>query len=277
MTDERGKWPELSDLDAVILAGGFGTRLREETVVRPKPMVEIGGRPILWHIMSIYAAFGIRNFIVCLGFKGDIIRDYFLNYRHRTADVAVDLATNSVEVLDSNRAENWRVVLVETGNGANTGARLKRAVKYLRHATFLATYGDGVADLDVERLYESHKQAGRRATVTAVHPEARFGEINLSGDCVSDFMEKPQTSGGWINGGFFVFDRSVFDEAAADPNLSLEHEVLTALARANDLSAYLHNKFWQCVDTHREMMLLNEKWSQGQAPWLVRYGGKPVD
>ena len=277
MTTDKKRMPDLTEIDVVILAGGLGTRLREETNVRPKPMVEIGGRPILWHIMSIYAAFGVRNFVVCLGYKGDVIRDYFLNYRHRSSDVTVDLATNMVEVLDNKDGENWRVTLVETGSNSNTGARIKQAVKYTRHPTFMATYGDGVADLDVAQLYENHWRFGRRATVTAVHPEARFGEISISGDSVTSFTEKPQTTKGWINGGFFVFDRSVFDAASDDPQLSLEHDVLTNLAQNGDLSAYMHKGFWQCIDTPREMALLNNIWQEGRAPWLVHHRSNPVD
>ena len=269
--------PELSDIDVVILAGGLGTRLREETNIRPKPMVEIGGKPMLWHIMNIYAAFDIRSFIICLGYKGDVIRDYFLNYRYHTADVAVDLATNSVEILNNTGSENWRITLAETGAASNTGARIRQAVKYTRNRTFMATYGDGVADLDLAKLYESHLQAARRATVTAVHPEARFGEIAVSGDTVTSFIEKPQTAKGWINGGFFVFDRSIFEAAPEDPGLSLEHDLLTGLAKNDDLSAYMHKGFWQCVDTQREMTLLNDMWQAGRAPWLIGHGGRPID
>ena len=193
----------VADSDVIILCGGQGTRLREETEVKPKPMVEIGGRPILLHIMKIYARFGVRNFILCLGYKGEIIRDYFLNYRYNRSDVAVELHSNSVEILGNAPIENWRVVLADTGDATQTGARIRMAMKYLRHDRFLATYGDGVSDIALDALYQSHIAGGRRATVTAVHPTARFGEIAIEAGRVTTFREKPQVTDGWVNGGFF--------------------------------------------------------------------------
>lgn len=262
----------LSDLDVVVLCGGLGTRLREETEVKPKPMIEIGGRPIIWHIMKIYARFGVRNFILCLGYKGDILRNYFLNYRYNRSDLVVDLRSNSVEVLGSTPLENWRVVLADTGDTAQTGARIRTAMKHVRHDRFLATYGDGVSDIDVDALYRSHIDGGRPATITAVRPTARFGQIGVHEGQVIDFSEKPQVTDGWVNGGFFVFERSVFDHADPSPGLSLEHHVLPDLARQNQLGAYHHSGFWQCMDTYRDLLLLNELCKADKAPWMIGDG-----
>jgi glucose-1-phosphate cytidylyltransferase len=264
--------PSLSDLDVVILCGGLGTRLREETEVKPKPMIEIGGRPIIWHIMKIYARFGLRNFILCLGYKGEILRDYFLNYRYNRSDLAVELHSSSVEVLGNTPLEDWRIVLADTGDVAQTGARVRTATKYLRHDRFLATYGDGVSDIDLHALYASHLAGGRQATVTAVHPTARFGEIAIDGGQVTTFREKPQITDGWVNGGFFVFERGVFDHADPSPDLSLEHHVLPDLARKNQLGAHHHSGFWQCMDTYRDLLLLNELCEAARAPWMMGDG-----
>jgi glucose-1-phosphate cytidylyltransferase len=269
---ERMSELSLADLDVVILCGGLGTRLREETEVKPKPMVEIGGRPIIWHIMKIYSHFGLRNFILCLGYKGEVLRDYFLNYRYNRSDLAVDLQSSSVEVLGNDPPENWRVVLADTGDAAQTGARVRAATKYLRHDRFLATYGDGVSDVDLHALYANHLAGGRQATVTAVHPTARFGEIAIDGGQVTTFREKPQITDGWVNGGFFVFERAVFDDAEASPDLSLEQHVLPDLARGNQLGAYHHSGFWQCMDTYRDLLLLNELCKSQRAPWMIGDG-----
>ncbi|MEM8811168.1 MAG: glucose-1-phosphate cytidylyltransferase [Pseudomonadota bacterium] len=256
-------------MEAVILCGGMGTRLREETETRPKPMVEIGGKPILWHIMSIYAAFGVRHFTLCLGYKGDVIRDYFLNYRLRSSDFTVDLSTGAVEIENGGPKEDWRVTLLETGAQTNTGGRMKRACDKVRSQTFFATYGDGVASVDIGALYESHKSSGKPATVTSVHPRARFGEIDIRDGLVTEFTEKPQTTTGSINGGFFVFDRSAFEGVSDNPMLSLENDVLASLSRRGRLAAYQHDGFWQCMDTYREMLALNELWAKGDAPWIM--------
>jgi glucose-1-phosphate cytidylyltransferase len=261
----------LADLDVVILCGGQGTRLREETQVKPKPMVEIGGRPILWHIMRIYSRFGIRSFILCLGYKGEIIRDYFLNYRYNRSDLVVDLAASSVEVVGGLPMEDWRVVLADTGEATQTGARMRMATRYVRHPRFLATYGDGVADIDVRALYDNHVAGGRKATVTAVHPAARFGEIDVKSGQVTMF-DTPQVADGWVNGGFFVFDREIFDHADAANDLSLERDILPKLASRNELGAYHHDGFWQCMDTYRDMLLLNELCKSGRAPWMIGDG-----
>ena len=269
---EGGAAGSLADLDVVILCGGLGTRLREETEVRPKPMIEIGGRPIIWHIMKIYSGFGLRNFILCLGYKGEILRDYFLNYRYNRSDLAVDLHSSSVEVLGNAPTEDWRVVLANTGDVAQTGARIRTAMKYVRHDRFLATYGDGVSDIAIDALYESHLASGRQATVTAVHPSARFGEIAIDGGKVIAFHEKPQITDGWVNGGFFMFERAVFERANSSPDLSLEHHILPELARKNQLGAYHHRGFWQCMDTYRDLLLLNELCKSERAPWMIGDG-----
>jgi glucose-1-phosphate cytidylyltransferase len=264
--------PPLADLDVMILCGGQGTRLREETEVKPKPMVEVGGRPIVWHIMKIYARFGIRSFILCLGYKGEMIRNYFLNYRYNQSDLIVDLASSSVEAVGGAPMENWRIVLADTGDATETGARMRTAAKYLRHPRFLATYGDGVADINLQALYDHHLTHRRKGTVTAVHPTARFGEIAVRGGQVTMFQEKPQVTNGWVNGGFFVFERDVFEHADASKALSLENHILPDLARHNALGAYHHPGFWQCMDTYRDMLLLNELCRSGRPPWMIGDG-----
>jgi glucose-1-phosphate cytidylyltransferase len=262
----------LADLDVVILCGGQGTRLREQTEIKPKPMVEIGGRPIIWHIMKIFSRFGLRSFILCLGYKGEVLRDYFLNYRYNRSDLIVDLQSSSVEVLGGEPLEDWRVVLADTGDEAQTGARIRSVMKYVRHGCFLATYGDGVSDVAIDALYNSHVTSGRQATVTAVHPTARFGEIAIDGSQVRTFHEKPQITDGWINGGFFAFERAVFDCVGKSQNLSLEHDVLPKLANENQLGAYRHSGFWQCMDTYRDFLLLNELCASQRAPWMIGDG-----
>jgi glucose-1-phosphate cytidylyltransferase len=256
-----------ADLDAVILCGGLGTRLREETEFKPKPMVEIGGRPILWHIMRRYHRYGVRRFILCLGYKGDVIRDYFLGYRMHQCDVTVNLRSHGVEVHGDEGAEDWEVVLMDTGDDTMTGGRLKRALRHVRSPHFFATYGDGVADVDVDALVRAHDGAGRLATVTAVHPSSRYGEIDVAHDAVRTFLEKPQVDGGWINGGFFVFSRAAFDGVPDAPEVVLETDVLPQLARRGELTAFRHGGFWQCMDTYREMLVLNQIWARGDAPW----------
>ncbi len=258
------------EMEAVILAGGMGTRLREETELRPKPMVEIGGIPILVHIMRIYRHFGVRRFVVCLGYKGDVIRDYFINYRLHNADLEVDLSTNAVRVLGDVAPLDWTVTLVETGADAQTGSRIRRALRHVRGQTFFATYGDGVADVNVASLLETHGKSGRLGTVTAVHPPSRFGEIDIAGSDVRTFREKPQIGEGWINGGFLVLDRRAVEGIAIDdPSKSLEVDVLPNLARDGQLAVHRHGGFWQCMDTYRDMTLLNEMWKGGTAPWKV--------
>ena len=254
-------------LDVVILCGGLGTRMREETEFKPKPMVEIGGKPILWHIMKHYHRFGARNFILCLGYKGDVIRDFFFNYRRHNSDFALDFATGDMETLSNGFDEDWRVVLAETGADSLTGARILKALKYVRGDRFLATYGDGVADIDISKLLAHHRDTNRLATVTAVHPSSRYGELAIVDGMVRTFEEKPQVTDGWINGGFFVFEREAFLHAPNGDDVSLERGVLEHLAKDNQLAVYQHPGFWQCMDTTREMELLNELWNKGEAPW----------
>jgi glucose-1-phosphate cytidylyltransferase len=255
-------------MKVVILAGGLGTRLREETEYRPKPMVEIGGRPILWHIMKIYAAHGYKDFVVCLGYKGDVIRDYFLNYEARNRDFTVTLGAQRVENHNEHEEAGWRVTLAETGLNTQTGGRLLRVARYVGGDTFMATYGDGVADVDIGRLVRFHWQRGRLATVTAVHPSSRYGELSISNGMVQLFREKPQVHQGWINGGFFVFEPQVLDLIEGDAD-GLEAGLLVKLAERQQLAVYEHEGFWQCMDTYREMQLLNELWNSGHAPWAV--------
>lgn len=254
--------------EVVILCGGLGTRLREETEFKPKPMVEIGGKPILWHIMKHYHAFGSGSFVLCLGYKGDAIRDYFLNYRSCNSDFAVDIASGSVETLSNGFDENWRVVLAETGRDTLTGSRIRRALRYVKGDTFFATYGDGVSDVDLAALLAHHRRSGRLATVTAVHPSSRYGELAIEGGVVRTFREKPQVTQGWINGGFLVFEKAAFDRVPTHrDDVSLEQGVLEALAAEGQLAVYQHPGFWQCMDTYREMQMLNEIWAGGAAPW----------
>lgn len=255
------------NLDVVILCGGQGTRLREETEFKPKPLVEIGGHPILWHIMKHYRVHGLRDFILCLGYKGDLIKDFFLNYNAHRSDFTVDLASGAVTSLAHEAGLDWRVTLADTGVDALTARRLVLAAKYLRGDTFFATYGDGISNVDLDALYDHHKRSGKLATVTAVHPSSRFGELQLDGNVVSTFKEKPQTNEGWINGGFFVFERRALDRVPADTNVALESGLLEQLAQDGQLSVYRHEGFWQCMDTYREMLLLNEMWQEGNAPW----------
>ena len=262
---DRGQ--PLSDLDAVILCGGLGTRLREETEFKPKPMVEIGGRPILWHIMKHYHQFGVRNFILCLGYKGDIIRDYFLNYELNNSDVAIDFRDGSLETLSNGYGEDWRIVLAETGPETQTGSRIKKALRYVRGNTFLATYGDGLSDVDLNALLAQHRSSGKLATVTAVHPSSRFGELAINEGSVSSFREKPQVAEGWINGGFFAFERRSFERVKPSDDVPLETGLLESLAGDGELGVYQHDGFWQCMDTVRETQLLNEMWASGRAPW----------
>ncbi|MFZ5787095.1 MAG: glucose-1-phosphate cytidylyltransferase [Acidobacteriota bacterium] len=254
-------------MKAVILAGGLGTRLQEETSVKPKPMVEIGGRPILWHIMSIYAAGGIREFAVALGHKGDLIKRYFLDYYSLRGDLTVDLNTGAVRAHDATR-EDWQVHLIDTGAATDTGGRLKRLAPLLADGTFMMTYGDGVARIDVGRLLAFHRSHGRLATVTAVRPPSRFGGMGLEGDAVATFAEKPQIAEGWINGGFFVLESEVLDYIDGDQTI-FERGPLERLAADGQLMAYRHTEFWQCMDTMRELRLLESLWESGSAPWRI--------
>lgn len=255
-------------MEVVILAGGLGTRLREETEYRPKPMVQIGGRPILWHIMKIYSHFGYTEFVICLGYKGESIRDYFLNYETQNRDFTVTLGSGKVEIHDNHAEDGWKVTLAETGEKTMTGGRIKRIEKYVGHSTFMVTYGDGLADIDIGRLLGFHRRSGRLATVTAVRPSSRYGELAIEKGRVTIFSEKPQVKEGWINGGFFVLEPEVFKLIEADED-TLETGLLGRLVEREQLAVYQHEGFWQCMDTYREMQQLEEMWTRDGAPWRV--------
>lgn len=256
-------------MQAVILCGGRGTRLHEETNIRPKPMVPIGDHPILWHIMRHYRAYGIRDFILCLGYKGDVIRNYFLNFRYNSADIEVDLASGDVTLL-SREDVDWRVRLIDTGTDTMTGARIRRVARHIQSDRFFATYGDGLANIDLGELLRFHREQSKQVTVTAVRPPSRFGELLVEGALVRSFVEKPQTGAGWINGGFLVFERSSLDSFPDRDDLSLEGEILEGAAARGQLAVYKHDGFWQCMDTHREMQHLNDLWESGHTPWVKR-------
>jgi len=253
-------------MKAVILAGGLGTRIGEETHLRPKPMIEIGGRPILWHILKIYSAHGINDFIICCGYKGYVIKEYFANYFLHMSDVTFDMAANKMEV-HRQQAEPWRVTLVDTGEETMTGGRLRRVGDYLRgDDAFCFTYGDGVADIDITASIAFHRAHGKQATVTAVQPPGRYGALQMDGNRITGFLEKPRGDGGLINGGFFVLSPKCLDRIAQD-STSWEHEPLGGLARDGELMAFEHQGFWQPMDTLREKNLLEDLWQSGKAPW----------
>ena len=255
-------------MKAVILAGGIGSRISEESVVKPKPMIEIGGKPILWHIMKIYSHYGFNDFVVCLGFKGYVIKEYFSNYFLHMSDVTFDMTTNSMEVHQKN-VEPWRVTLVDTGAESMTGGRVKRVAPYVGNETFMLTYGDGVANVDIARLVAFHRNHGKPATVTSTQPSGRFGalDINASGK-VTAFQEKPAGDGSWINGGFFVLEPSIFDRIGGDSTI-FEKDPLEGLARDGELMAFKHAGFWQPMDTLRDKQHLEELWADGKPPWKV--------
>jgi glucose-1-phosphate cytidylyltransferase len=255
-------------MKAIILAGGIGTRISEESSVRPKPMVEIGGKPILWHILKIYSAHGINDFIVCLGYKGYVIKEYFANYFLHMSDVTFDMSANNKMEVHQNNAEPWRVTLVDTGENTMTGGRLKRVRKYLGDDDFCFTYGDGLGDVDVTKLIAFHRSKKRLATITATQPPGRFGALRLENDRIAGFQEKPQGDGGWINGGFFVLSPKVVDYIEGDHTL-WERDPLERLAKDGEMSAYLHDGFWQPMDTLRDKTYLEELWASGKAPWKV--------
>jgi glucose-1-phosphate cytidylyltransferase len=255
-------------MKVIILAGGLGTRLAEETTLRPKPMVEVGGHPLLWHIMNIYAAHDVNEFIVALGYKGEVIKEYFQNFFAFDKDLSIDLSTGEVAT-HGRRQTNWKVHLVDTGLATQTGGRIRRLREWLgEDRTFMMTYGDGVADVDIRRLHEFHRKHGRLATVTVARPPARFGGIVFDGDRVAEFTEKPQTGEGWINGGFFVLDRRTIDYIDEDATI-WERGPLERLARDGELMAFRHEGFWQPMDTLREKQLLESLWQSGRAPWKV--------
>jgi glucose-1-phosphate cytidylyltransferase len=253
-------------MKAVILAGGLGTRLSEETSVRPKPMVEIGGQPILWHILKTYSQQGINDFIICLGYKGYIIKEYFANYFLHTSDVTFDIANNRMTVHNS-IAEPWRVTLVDTGDASGTGGRLRRVAKYLEgEESFCMTYGDGLSDVDIQATIAFHKAHGKLVTLTSIQPLARFGALVLNKTQVQAFQEKPQNEGGWINGGFFVLSPKVIDEIK-DDHWMFERQPIEALVARDEVQAFFHHGFWQAMDTLRDKQQLEELWTSGKAPW----------
>ncbi|HCL64873.1 MAG TPA: glucose-1-phosphate cytidylyltransferase [Rhizobium sp.] len=253
-------------MKAVILAGGMGTRIAEETHLRPKPMIEIGGRPILWHIMKLYHGHGIRDFIICCGFRGYVIKEYFANYGLHMSDITFDLAENRLQ-FHRKSAENWRVTLVDTGETSLTGGRLKRVADYVRdEEAFCFTYGDGLCDVDISATIDFHRQHGKLATVTAVRPPARFGALKLDGNTVEGFIEKPEGEGGFVNGGFFVLSPKCIDRIAGD-EVSWEGDPLSSIAADGELKAYFHNGFWQPMDTLRDKNLLESLWASGAPPW----------
>ncbi|MGH7380671.1 MAG: glucose-1-phosphate cytidylyltransferase [Candidatus Methylomirabilales bacterium] len=255
-------------MKAIILAGGFGSRLSEETILKPKPMVEIGGKPILWHIMNIYAANGITEFIIALGYKGEIIKEYFLNFYALNNDISVDLSSGETTIHDGNQP-SWRIHLVDTGLYTQTGGRLKRLQQWLESDdTFMFTYGDGVADLNITALLKFHNEHGKLATVTTVRPPARFGRLTFKDDLVTEFYEKSESSEGWINGGFFVLNRKVIDYIDSDETI-WERESVERLAHDGQLMGYRHYGFWSCMDTLKEKNFLEELWVSGNPPWKI--------
>lgn len=252
-------------MKAVILAGGFGTRITEESITRPKPMVDIGGRPILWHLMKLYSSYGINDFVICCGYKGYIIKEYFSNYFLHMSDVTFNIREGSMRVHEK-KAEPWNVTLVDTGEKTQTGGRLKRVRSYLGDEDFCFTYGDGLADLNITQLLDFHKAQGKAATMTAVRPPGRFGSIDIQGTSITRFIEKPRGDGAWINGGFFVLHPSVIDRIQ-DDDMSWESYPLESLSSEGQLNAFRHDGFWQPMDTLRDKHLLENLWNEGKAPW----------
>jgi len=254
-------------MKAVLLAGGLGTRIAEETYLKPKPMIEIGGRPILWHIMKMYSSHGINDFVICCGYKGYIIKEYFANYFLHMSDVTFDMCNNKMEV-HQNNAESWRVTLIDTGEQTMTGGRLKRVKDYLDGEDFCFTYGDGVGDIDIKGLVEFHRASGKLATLTATQPPGRFGALETDGNLIRSFQEKPHGDGGWINGGFFVLSPKVIDYITDDETI-WEREPMERLAKESQLQAWFHRGFWQPMDTLRDKNHLEDLWNEGRAPWKV--------
>ena len=256
-------------MKVVILCGGLGTRLREETEFRPKPMVPIGGRPILWHIMKTYAHYGHKEFVLCLGYKGEIIKDYFRNYHWNTSDVTLKLGrTPEIKYHNTHEEEDWCVTLLDTGQETQTGGRLKRALRHVEDETFLFTYGDGVINSDINASIDFHMKHGGIATLTAVKPSGRFGELGIDGQTITSFKEKPEQESGFISGGYFVLNKKIGEYIEGDSTI-LERKPLEKLAAERQLKAFTHDGFWQCMDTFREQELLNKMWQSGSAPWVV--------
>lgn len=251
----------------VILAGGQGTRLAEETDVRPKPMIEIGGKPILWHIMKLYSHYGFNDFIILLGYKGYYIKEYFANYYLHQTDITFDMSTGEMEV-HNNSSEPWKVTLLDTGFDSMTGGRIKRAKEFIGDQSFMLTYGDGVSDVNIQELVNFHKTSKTKVTMTAIQPAGRFGALDINSNLVNEFVEKPAGDGNWINGGFMVCEPDIFDLIESDMTV-FEQYPLQTLAKTKELSAFKHNGFWQCMDTLRDKIYLNELWNTNKAPWKV--------
>ena len=255
-------------MKTVILAGGLGTRISEESHLKPKPMIEIGDRPILWHIMKIYSYYGFNDFIICLGYKGYVIKEFFADYYLHMSDVTFDFTNGNGIIIHQNVAEPWKVTLVDTGLNAQTGARVKRIQKYVGDETFFLTYGDGVSDIDINDLLEHHKASGKTATITAIQPGGRFGVLDIDDDnTIRSFVEKAKEDGGWINGGFMVLEPKVFDYLSEKDNCVFEREPMINMAKDAQLNAYKHTGFWQCMDTQRDKNALERLWQSGEAPW----------
>jgi glucose-1-phosphate cytidylyltransferase len=258
-------------MEVVILCGGKGTRLSEETLTRPKPMVEIGGMPILWHIMKIYSSFGYKKFVLALGYKANFIKEYFYNLRISASDFTLKMTPDHNPVFYNSMPESdWEITFVDTGEDTLKGARIKRLEKYIQSENFLVTYGDGVSDVDINKLVEFHKESGKLATVTAVHPPSRFGELELNGTNVINFEEKPQMATGYINGGYFVFNKKILDYLTVDENCDLEFGALQKISQEGELQAFIHNDFWQCMDNVRERDYLDNLVRTNKAPWIKK-------
>lgn len=254
-------------MKVVILAGGLGTRISEESYLRPKPMIEIGDQPILWHIMKYYSSYGFHDFIICCGYKGHVIKEYFADYYLHRSDVTFDFSKENRMTVHENVAEPWRVTLVDTGLNAQTGARVKRVQKYIGDEPFMLTYGDGVSDVDLNALLEQHGASSRTVTLTGIQPGGRFGVLDIKGQAITGFREKAREDGGWINGGFMVMEPDVFGYLSAEESCVLERKPLEALAQDGKLGVYKHFGFWQCMDTQRDRGVLEHLWSSGKAPW----------
>ena len=255
-------------MKVIILAGGLGTRISEESYLKPKPMIEIGDQPILWHIMKYYSSFGFHDFVICCGYKGHVIKEYFADYYLHRSDVTFDFSNENRMTVHQNVAEPWRVTLVDTGLMTQTGGRVKRVQKYIENESFMLTYGDGVSDIDLSALLAQHQASGKTATLTGIQPGGRFGVLDVDGQTVTGFREKAKEDGGWINGGFMLLEPGIFDLLNGD-SCVLEREPMERLAKDGQLGIYRHNGFWQCMDTQRDKTKLEERWQSGNAPWRV--------